>query len=84
MHCTVKPVEHPSFLEIRDVTANLLTEVCHDVVIEPDLQPLTGEVMDRVSANTTNGARLDIAVNGLWGGRGPDVLRWYHLQVLVS
>ena len=55
--------------EIRDVTANLLTEVCHDVVIEPDLQPLTGEVMARVSANTTNGARLDIAVNGLWGGR---------------
>ena len=25
--------------------------------------------MARASANTTNGARLDIAVNGLWGGR---------------
>ena len=55
--------------EIRDVTANLLTEVCHDVRIEPDLQPLTCEVMRSQSANTTDGARLDIAVNGFWGGR---------------
>ena len=28
--------------EIRDLTANLLTEVCNDVCIEPDLQPITG------------------------------------------
>ena len=28
---------------IRDVTANLLKEVCRDVRIEPHLQPLTGE-----------------------------------------
>ena len=31
--------------EIRDLTANLLTEVCNDVCIEPDLQPLSGEVL---------------------------------------
>ena len=55
--------------EIRDITANLLTEVCHDVVIEPDLQPLTGEILTRASSNTADGARLDIAANGLWGGR---------------
>ena len=29
--------------EVRDLTAILLTEVCHNVSIEPDLQPLTGE-----------------------------------------
>ena len=29
--------------ELRDIMASLLTEVCHDVRIEPDLQPLTGE-----------------------------------------
>jgi len=51
------------------VTANLLTEVCHDVIIKPDLQPLTGETMAGVSSNTMDGARLDIAVNGFWGGR---------------
>ena len=55
--------------EIRDLTANLLTEVCNDVCIEPDLQPLSGEVLSGSSSNTQDGARLDIAVNGFWGGR---------------
>ena len=55
--------------EIRDVTATMLTEVCHDVLVEPDLQPLSGEVLARASSIRTDGARLDIAVNGLWGGR---------------
>ncbi len=29
--------------EIHDLTANLLTEVCHDVCVEPPLQPLSGD-----------------------------------------
>ena len=37
--------------EIRDLTANLLTEVCTNVCIEPDLQPLTGEVLSRATSN---------------------------------
>ena len=55
--------------EIRDVTANLLTEVCHDVVVEPDLQPLTGEALACATLNPSVGATLAIAVNGFWGGR---------------
>ena len=55
--------------ELRDLTAHLLTEVCHDVRTEPDLQPLTGEILSHTSANSSDGARLDIAVNGFWGGR---------------
>ena len=55
--------------EIRDVTANLLTEICHDVKTQPDLQPLTGETLECQSAITSDGARLDIAANGFWGGR---------------
>jgi len=55
--------------EIRDVTATLLTEVCHDVQVEPDLQPLTSEVLASATSVKTDGARLDIAVNGFWGGR---------------
>ena len=31
--------------EIRDLTAHLLTEVCHNVAVEPHLQPLTGETL---------------------------------------
>ena len=42
--------------EIRELTANLLTEVCHKVSIEPDLQPLTGESLRGASSI---GARLD-------------------------
>ena len=49
--------------ELRDLTASLLTEVCYDVCVEPTLQPITTEVMTRHTANTTDGVRLDVAVN---------------------
>ena len=55
--------------EIRDLTTNLLTEVCSDVCIKPDLQPIDGEVLTGSSSNTQDGTRLDIAANGFWGGR---------------
>ena len=56
--------------EIRDLTATLLTEVCNDVKIEPDLQEITTETFNGRSANTTEGARLDIAASGFWVGEG--------------
>lgn len=55
--------------EVRDTVGGWLSEVCTDVCIEPNLQPLTGETLDGASANTEDGARLDIAANGFWGGR---------------
>lgn len=55
--------------EIRDLTANLLTEVCNDVCTEPDLQPIGGDMLTGSSSNSQDGARLDIAANGFWGGR---------------
>ena len=55
--------------EVRDMTASLLTEVCHGVSTEPHLQPMTGEAMTHRSANVEDGARLDVAVQGFWGGR---------------
>ena len=54
--------------EIRNFTATLLTEICTDVCVEPELQPLSGESLAYKTANTNDGARLDIAANGLWGG----------------
>ena len=54
--------------EIRDLTATLLTEVCKDVRVEPELQPVTHEVLNGATANSQDGARLDIAANGVWGG----------------
>ena len=36
--------------EVCDITASWVSEVCHGVVIEPHLQPLTGEVLSHNSA----------------------------------
>ena len=55
--------------EVRDITATLLTEVCHGVTTEPHLQPLSGESLSHRSANTQDGARLDVAMYGSWGRR---------------
>ena len=52
--------------EIRDLTASLLTEVCPNVAIEPQLQPLSGETLRLASANTDDGARLDVRARGFW------------------
>ena len=48
--------------EVRDLTANILSEVCHNVCTEPSLQPLTSEQLTGASAITDNATRLDIAV----------------------
>ena len=42
--------------EIRDLTASLLTEVCHEVDVEPHLQPITGEQFTLASSNIEDGA----------------------------
>ena len=55
--------------DVRDLTADLMAEVCHEVCTEPSLQPLTGETLAGASAISDDGARLDIAANGFWGGR---------------
>ena len=55
--------------EVRDLIASMLKDVCHDVQIEPHLQPLSAEVLSHRSAITENGARLDISARGFWGNR---------------
>jgi len=52
--------------EIRDVTANLLTQVCSNVQIEPQLQPLSGESLSHRTSNSDDHARLDISAKGFW------------------
>ena len=55
--------------EIRDITASLLTELCSNVATEPALQSLSGENMTARTANTDDGARVDIRARGFWNGR---------------
>ena len=51
--------------EIRDLQAELLDMVCHDVQIEPVLQPITGEELAR-GTNQAPNARLDFHCRGFW------------------
>ena len=51
--------------ELRDLEAVLLSMVCKDVEVEPVLQGITGDELNR-GANTASDARLDIIVRGFW------------------
>ena len=55
--------------EIRDLTATLLTEVCNEVYVEPELQPITGETLTGATFNVQDGACPDISAKGFWGGQ---------------
>ncbi|KAG0725970.1 hypothetical protein GWK47_037531 [Chionoecetes opilio] len=52
--------------EVRDLTASMLKEVCHDVSTEPTLLPLDGELLRYRTANTAPEARVDICARGFW------------------
>ena len=52
--------------EVRDITTQLLNEVCADVRKEPPLSALSGEKLTERSANTSTEARLDISARGFW------------------
>lgn len=53
--------------ELRDITAKLMTQVCHNVGTEPALQPLSGEILRMKSSNREDGARLDVVADNFWG-----------------
>ena len=46
--------------DIRDLTAELMSEVCHDVSTEPPLQPLSGESLSLRTANQDVGAGVTV------------------------
>ena len=51
--------------EIRDLQAELLDMVCHDVQVEPALQPITGEELAS-RTNQAPEARLNVYCRGFW------------------
>ena len=52
--------------ELRNITAELLTETCSNVLIEPPLQPLNGEQLSYQSSNTEDNACVDISASNVW------------------
>ena len=55
--------------EIRDLTAELMSEVCHNMCVEPALQPISGEQLPHATANREESARLDVRARAFWGSR---------------
>ena len=51
--------------QLRNDIAFMLEDVCKDVTIEPQLIPLSGEVLAS-SSITTDGARSDVSARGFW------------------
>ena len=49
---------------LRNITANLIDQVCHDARVEPPLQTLTGETFDSRSTNVRDEGRLNISARG--------------------
>ena len=52
--------------EVRDLTAELLAEVCNDVATEPSLTPLSGEEFTSRTTSREDDARCDVAARGFW------------------
>ena len=71
---------YPPQCEVRDLTASLLSEVCSDVGVEPALQPLDGEPLQFATANSEDGARLDVVARDFWGRNRQHVFRCQGLN----
>ena len=52
--------------QVRNLTASLLNEVCHDVCVEPQLLQLTRENLNEKMAIRSDEAPFDIAARSFW------------------
>ena len=52
--------------QVRNLEASLLSEVCHDVCVEPQLLQLTGENLNEKMAIRSEEAQADIAARRFW------------------
>ena len=52
--------------EVRDITAQMLREVCRDVRVEPPLIPTNGQTFELSVANAADDAKLDVSARGFW------------------
>ena len=52
--------------DLRDQTANVMSEVRKDTETEPKLTPLYGEELQDRTSNNSNKERVDIGTRGFW------------------
>ena len=72
--------------KVRDITAHLLSYLCHNVGLEPQLQLLSGKSLNLRTKNKEEGAWLDIKAHGFNLGRLMDnvhsLMLWYSIPSL--
>ena len=86
LNCKVGGLPIHCHNDIRDLIASLISEVCVNTNIEPSLQPLSGECLERKSANTRDDGRLGIRCRGFrqtgqdayFDIRAFNPLAWHH------
>ena len=52
--------------DLRDLTANMMSEVCKDTKIKPKVTPLSGGEVQGKMSNKLNEAKEDIRNRGFW------------------
>ena len=52
--------------DVRDLTAELLSEVCHDVANEPEEPGEPGEQFESETTSKEDDCRSDVAARGFW------------------
>ena len=52
--------------DLRDQTANMMSEVCQDIEIEPKLTPSLGEELQDRTSNNSIKEKIDIRTRGFW------------------
>ena len=70
--------------EIRDLTADWLDKVCHDVAIEPPFQRLTGETIVPTTANWQDEANADIHAWGRRQGAFFDFRVFHQMHLVIE
>ena len=65
MNCLTGGFIHRRHDGVRDILAQIMDQVSYDVRIEPQLQPLSGEILEPGS-NLEDEARTDFAARGYW------------------
>ena len=69
LHCPEGGCTNFRYNKSRDIIAKFMEDVCHDVEIEPLLQPLQSESFDNKSTMREEVVPLANKKNGLWGHR---------------
>ena len=66
MSCKKGSFIYIQHIDLRDLTANMMSEMCKDTETRPISTLLSGEELQGTASNNSNEARVDIRTQGFW------------------